>query len=234
MMKRFKKHKYKINYYIIIGLIIIILTSIFLIYINNNITPKLLEISEYSLDTYNNHLIMNFISNESLSNKELNDLINIIKNKNDEIISIDYDIKKSYSILQNITNELYEIITNTSYKGITDHDFNIKDDLVLYYPIGLASNYIYFNNLGPKIPVKIKFLSSLVTNLNTKVSNYGINNVLVEIYVDIDIVDDVVIPFKKDSIKKHYSVLLASKVIMGKVPMYLGGTIENSSPILQN
>ena len=233
-MKRFKKNKIKINYALIICISIIIMTSIFLVYINSNVTPKLLEISSYSLDTYNNHLIMNFISNETLSTKELNDLINIVKNKNDEIISIDYDVKKSYSILQNITNELYEIVSNTTYKDITDHDFDIKDDLVLYYPIGLASDFIYFNNLGPKIPVKIKFLSSLVTNINTKVSNYGINNVLVEIYVDIDIEDYIVIPFKKESIKKHYSVLLSSKVIMGKVPMYLGGTIENSSPILQN
>ena len=233
-MKRFKKHKFKINILYIIIISIILLTSIFLSYINNNITPKLLDISEYSLDTYNNHLIMNFISNDSLSKKELNDLITIVKNKNDEVISIDYDIKKSYNILQNITNELYEIVSKTSYKDITDHDFNIKDDLVLYYPIGLASNSIYYNNLGPKIPVRIKFLSSLVTNLNTKVSNYGINNVLVEIYVDIDIVDDIVIPFKEKNIKKHYNVLLASKVIMGKVPMYLGGTLENSSPMLQN
>ena len=233
-MKRFKKEKKKYSFTIKMIIIVIILTSILLIYINNNITPKILDISTKSIDVYNNHLIMNFISNDSLSNKELNDLINIVKNKNDEIISINYDIKKSYSILENITNELYEIVSNTTYKDITDHDFDIKDDLILYYPIGLASDYIYFNNLGPKIPIKIKFLSSLVTNINTKVSNYGINNVLLEIYVDIDIVDDIVIPFKKESIKKHYSVLLSSKVIMGKVPMYLGGNIENSSPILQN
>ena len=233
-MKRFKTNKFKINGIFIICIIIIILTNMLLKYINNNITPKLLDISTYSLDTYNNHLIMNFISNETLSKKEINDLISIVKNKDDEIISIDYDVKKSYEILQSITNELYEIVSKTTYKDITDHDFDIKDDLVLYYPIGLASNSIYLNNLGPKIPVKIKFLSSLVTNINTKVSNYGINNVLIQIYVDIDIEDYIVIPFKKESIKKHYSVLLASKVIMGKVPMYLGGTIENSSPMLQN
>lgn len=232
-MKRFKKNRFKINKNMVLIVSIFVLTGLFLSYISNNITPKLLDISTYSLDTYNNHLIMNFISNETLSNKELNDLINIVKNKDDEIISVDYDVKKSYLLLQNITNELYEIVSKTTYKDITDHDFDIKDDLVLHYPIGLAFNSIYFNNLGPKVPVKIKFLSSLVTNINTKVSNYGINNVLVEMYVDIEIEDYIVIPFKKESIKKHYNVLLASKVIMGKVPMYLGGTIENSSPMLQ-
>ena len=233
-MKKFKSSNIKINYIFIVILATIILTSMFLMFINLNITPKLLDISTNSIDTYNNHLIMNFISNESLSKKELNNLITIIKNKDDEIISIDYDVQRSYGVLQSITNELYEIVSKTSYKDITDYDYDIKDDLVLYYPIGLASNFIYFNNLGPKIPVRIKFLSSLVTNLKTKVTNYGINNVLIEIYVDIDIEDYIVVPFKKESVKKHYDVLLSSKVIMGKVPMYLGGTIENSSPILQN
>ena len=233
-MKRFKNKRIKINYISIIIILIILLTSIFLIYINKNISPKLLKISEYSLDTYNNHLIMDFISNDTLSKEELNDIVRLIQNNNGDIISVDYDIKKSYSILKTITDELYEIVSNTSYKDITDYDYDIKDDLILYYPIGLVSNYIYFNNLGPKIPVKIKFLSSLVTNLNTKVTNYGINNVLVEIYVDIDITDNIVIPFKEENIKKHYDILLASKVVMGKVPMYLGQTLENSSPILQN
>ena len=64
-MKRFKKNRFKINNNIIIIFIIILLTIFFLLYINNNITPKLLEISTDSLDTYNNHLIMNFISNDS-------------------------------------------------------------------------------------------------------------------------------------------------------------------------
>ena len=233
-MKRFKKQRLRINILFIIIILIIILTILFLNNISKNISPKIIQISEYSLDTYNNHLIMDFISNDTLSKSELNNIVNLIKNKNDEVISVDYDVQKSYQLLQTITNKLYEIVSNTSYKDITEYDYEIKDDLILYYPIGLASSNIYFNNLGPKIPVKIKFLSSLVTNLNTKVTNYGINNVLVEIYVDIDITDDVVVPFKSESIKKHYDILLSSKIIMGKVPMYLGGNIENSSPILQN
>lgn len=233
-MKRFKKKRFKFNKLYIVIVSIIILTIMFLIYINKNISPKLIQISSYSLDTYNNHLIMDFISNDTLSESELDNLISLVKNNDNEVISIDYDIKKSYHILKNITNSLYEIVSNTSYKDITEFDYDIKDDLILYYPIGLASNYVYFNNLGPKIPVKIKFLSSLVTNLNTKVTNYGINNVLIEIYVDIDITDDIVVPFNSESIKKHYNILLASKVVMGKVPMYLGGNIQNSSPILQN
>jgi len=232
-MKKFKRKKV-FNKYIFITLIIIIITIYIISYINTKVSNKLLKISEYTIDIYNNHLIMDFVSNDTLSSLDLNKLINISKNKKDEIIAIDYDISTSYKVLKIITDNLHDIITNTSFKDITDYDYEIKDDLILFYPILLASDYIYFNNLGPKIPVKIKFLSSLVTGLNTKVSNYGINNVLIEIYVDIEIEDDIVIPFKQDTISKKYNVLLASKIVMGSVPSYLGGTIENSSPILYN
>ena len=233
-MKRFRNKKInKIGIIPVIIMIIVSLTLLNISYFGKHVSPKLLKISEHSIDTYNNHLIMDFISNDTLSNLELNNLITLVKNSKDEIISIDYNIENSYRVLKIITNELYEIISHTNYKDITDYDYEIKDDLILYYPVMLASDNVYLNNLGPKVPIKIKFLSSLLTNLTTKVTNYGINNVLMEIYVDIDIEDDIVIPFKKESIKKNYNVLLSSKVIMGAIPSYLGTTLENSSPILQ-
>jgi sporulation protein YunB len=229
-MKRFKKNK--INKLKITIILIIINTLIILNYFKNNISYKLIDISTSTIEVYNNYLIMNFISNDTLSKSDLNNIIKLNKNSKEEIISIEYDTKKSYEILKNITNELYQIISNTTYKDILDYDFDIKDDLIIYYPVLLSSNNIYLNNLGPKIPVKIKFLSSLLTNLNTKVTSYGLNNVLIEIYINIDITDDIVIPFTSDKINKNYNVLLASKVIMGTIPSFLGTSIENSSPIL--
>ncbi len=229
-MKRFKKNK--INKLKITIILIIINTLIILNYFKNNISYKLIDISTSTIEVYNNYLIMNFISNDTLSKSDLNNIIKLNKNSKEEIISIEYDTKKSYELLKNITNELYQIISNTTYKDILDYDFDIKDDLIIYYPVLLSSNNIYLNNLGPKIPVKIKFLSSLLTNLNTKVTSYGLNNVLIEIYINIDITDDIVIPFKSDKITKNYNVLLSSKVVMGTIPSFLGTSIENSSSIL--
>ena len=231
-MKKFKHKKYKINNNVIIIMLIIINTITILNYFKNNISYKLIDISKNTIEVYNNYLIMNFISNDILSKSDLNNLIILNKNNKDEIISIEYDTKKSYEILKIVTDELYQIISNTTYKDILDYDFDIKDDLIIYYPILLSSNNIFLNNLGPKVPVKIKFLSSLLTNLNTKVTSYGLNNVLLEIYINIDITDDIVIPFTSDKINKNYDVLLASKVVMGTIPSFLGTSIENSSPIL--
>ncbi|MBE6158335.1 MAG: hypothetical protein E7159_00700 [Firmicutes bacterium] len=231
-MKRFKHKKYKLNITTIIIMLIIVNTIAILNYYKNNLSYKLIDISKNTIEVYNNYLIMNFISNDILSKSDLNDIIKLNKNNKDEIISIEYDTKLTYKLLKVVTDELYQIVSQTTYKDILDYDFDIKDDLVIYYPVLLSSNNIFLNNLGPKVPVKIKFLSSLLTNINTKVTSYGLNNVLLEIYINITINDDIVIPYYKDKISKDYSVLLSSKVVMGTLPNYLGTSIENSSPIL--
>lgn len=231
-MKRFKHKKYKLNITSIIIMLIIVNTIAILNYYKNNLTNKLIDISKNTIEVYNNYLIMNFISNDILSKSDLNDIIKLNKNNKDEIISIEYDTKLTYKLLKIVTDELYQIVSQTTYKDILDYDFDIKDDLVIYYPVLLSSNNIFLNNLGPKVPVKIKFLSSLLTNINTKVTSYGLNNVLLEIYLNITISDDIVIPYYNDKISKDYNVLLSSKVVMGTLPNYLGTSIENSSPIL--
>ncbi len=231
-MKRFKHKKYKLNITTIIIMLIIVNTIAILKYYKNNLSYKLIDISKNTIEVYNNYLIMNFISNDILSKSDLNNIIKLNKNNKDEIISIEYDTKLTYKLLKIVTDELYQIVSQTTYKDILDYDFDIKDDLVIYYPVLLSSNNIFFNNLGPKVPVKIKFLSSLLTNINTKVTSYGLNNVLLEIYINITINDDIVIPYYKDKISKDYNVLLSSKVVMGTLPNYLGTSIENSSPIL--
>ena len=231
-MKRFKHKKYKLNITSIIIMLIIVNTIVILNYYKNNLSYKLIDISKNTIEVYNNYLIMNFISNDILSKSDLNNIIKLNKNNKDEIISIEYDTKLTYKLLKIVTDELYQIVSQTTYKDILDYDFDIKDDLVIYYPVLLSSNNIFLNNLGPKVPVKIKFLSSLLTNINTKVTSYGLNNVLLEIYINITISDDIVIPYYKDKISKDYNVLLSSKVVMGTLPNYLGTSIENSSPIL--
>ena len=231
-MKRFKHKKYKLNITSIIIMLIIVNTIAILNYYKNNLSYKLIDISKNTIEVYNNYLIMNFISNDILSKSDLNNIIKLNKNNKDEIISIEYDTKLTYKLLKIVTDELYQIVSQTTYKDILDYDFDIKDDLVIYYPVLLSSSNIFLNNLGPKVPVKIKFLSSLLTNINTKVTSYGLNNVLLEIYINITISDDIVIPYYKDKISKDYNVLLSSKVVMGTLPNYLGTSIENSSPIL--
>ena len=232
-MKRFKSKK-KINYIFIIIIIIVILSTIIYINITSNISNKMLTIIKEQINYSNNNILMNYIELSNLEDDKLDDIINYVKNSDDEIIAIDYNMKKSYSILKDISKKIKKgindnLMNNTSYIKETTND-----GIIVYYPIGIASNNIYLNNLGPTIPVKINYLNSVVVGLKTKVSNYGINNVLVEMYLKVTMDDSIIIPLIKDKVTNTYELLLDAKVIMGSVPTLLGTTIENNSPLVSS
>ena len=232
-MRYFKGKKVK-NRLVSITVIMYFISFILIFnFINDAITNKLMNIVKMNLDNYNNKLMMNFVSASTLSKSDLNSLIILTKNDNNEIISVDYDVNKSYEVLRIITEQIYNGLKIYNYedKNILKQDDNT---IIINYPIGLASNKFYLNNLGPIIPVKVSFIKNLVTGIKTVVKNYGINSLLMEIYFTSKITDNIIVPFYSEDIIKEYNILLSSKVIMGKIPTYYGSSIESLSPILTN
>ena len=98
--------------------------------------------------------------------------------------------------------------------------------------MGAVSSNIYTTNLGPKIPVKINYVGYLASALRISLEDYGINNVLISIYIDCSITNELIIPSSKREVKNDYHILVASKIIQGKVPEYYGGMMETKSSIL--
>ena len=106
------------------------------------------------------------------------------------------------------------------------------NSIILKIPIGILSDGIYNTNLGPKIPVKIEFMGYVASSVRIKLENYGINNVLISIYIDCYVTNEFIIPFTSKEINHEYNILVASKIIQGVVPEYYGGAMEAKSNIL--
>ena len=71
----------------------------------------------------------------------------------------------------------------------------------------------------------------MYTNIKTKVSNYGLNNALVEVYVVIETKQQLVIPFTKKNLNFKYEILVSSYFINGKIPGIYSKNFEISSNI---
>lgn len=160
---------------------------------------------------------LNGISKDISSDKVF-DVLNIEKNKDGEILYVDYDLSKTYQILDDVTNLL-------------KNNINAKDGIVLKLPFLVSSNNIFISNMGPKITVKINYTDALLTNIYTKITNYGMNNALVEAYIKISIEGQIITPITKNAEKIDYDMLISSKIINGRVPPYYGGYISTSSSI---
>lgn len=237
-MKLKKKIQLKMsNIFIIILLLVGFLTGFFLVSFGKSITPRLLDIVTIKLDKLTNHFLLEFFNRDILSEEFIGDIIYFTQNSKEEIIAVDFNLEKAYTALSDATQRMKNGLNSAEMGEINnlafiDLDFeNSPDGLILYIPMGRASDLIYFTNLGPKIPVKIKFVNSLYTNLKTKVKDYGINNSLLEVYIEIMVEEEIITPVHKDRMKKNYEVLIASKIIQGKVPEYYGGILESRSSL---
>ncbi len=205
-----------------------IITFILFKYFNDKINPKLIYYANLEFEEKVNKLA----SSDNIVDVDLNNLLNIITNDKKEILSVDYQMDKIYDLTKKVTDNL-----NNSLKDVTNFKYNANlnnNNLIFYLPMGMASDYVLLNNLGPKIPVGVKFISSVFTNVKTKLTNYGINNCLIEIYIEVTLNYALVTPIKETQKSLNYNILLDAKIINGTVPNWYGGEIVKSSAVFKS
>lgn len=211
-----------------------IFTFFLLTKFNKNLKNTLLNISESEIKRITYSIITDRLNNSVLNKDTLKDILIITKNKNDEILYVNFNLDKAYKVLDNVSS----ILTN-SLKNLENGSINISyldkemshnaNGLILNIPIGTGLKNNLFYNLGPKIPLKINFIGSVLTNLETKVTNYGLNNALVEVFVYVEFSNNIIGPFGSREINFKYDAVIASMMIEGEVPSFYNGVIESTS-----
>ena len=240
-MKRFRRIKTKKNTMknlIFVVFFCVIINSILLFsFYSKKISEKSIILIEEKTNKIIYQFFMDLITDEIINNDSTKDILLINKNSSDEIVSVDYNLEKTYKLLTDtskiIKNSLYDL-ENGKIK-VEEYDRYLetgKKGLILNVPLFLLSHNIFLNNLGPKIPVIINFNGSLLTNIKTKVTNYGLNNALLEIYVTVELDKLIITPLQKNSDKFYYDILISALVVHGSVPNFYGDLYESNSNIL--
>ena len=65
-------------------------------------------------------------------------------------------------------------------------------------------------------------------------TNYGINNALVEIYLEVSLKYDLITPVQMQSQSLDFNVLLGAKIINGTVPNWYGNELITQSSSIKN
>ena len=209
------KERLKRKYYILITFLIslFLFIIIFSLY-SKKLNPKLNDYIDFLVkDEIYKKVIK---SNNFITNEEVNDILYIDKNKSNEIVYLDYDIDKTYKLLNIYIDSLKK--DNSKSK-------------ILTVPFFIASDNIIISSLGPKIKFKYEIIDNVKGKIKTKVTDFGVNNALVEMYFELEIGYLVVIPMnKKESVLKT-EILISSKIINGKVPTFYGKNIFKESSV---
>lgn len=225
-----KLKKRKKNKVITIIVMIIFCTWMNIKYIGNRLLPQIENIVEKNVNKGIYNYVFNIFDKDTLINEELLDIINLNMNKDGEVISVDYKFNIAYKYLSNGMDTLYNNISNMKL----DIDYNRLDDNIYFVPVGLTQNNMLLDYLGFKIPCKINYLSDIDMGFKTKVSDYGMNNVLIELFLVINVKSDLMSPSSFYQFGNNYEMIIASKIVMGRIPSYYGGTIEKSTAIVSS
>ena len=108
-----------------------------------------------------------------------------------------------------------------------------KGKLYIEVPMLISEKGVIFSNIGAKIPVKLSFYEHVLGNVDTKITEYGINNALVTVYMSITLEQKIIVPYLEEKIKYDYSIVLGSKIINGKVPSLYNGVMNKTSSVLE-
>lgn len=227
---------------IVIILIFIGIISVFWI-MNNKLTPVIMDYAEIQAGRIATLVINQAITKEVTNEMDMDDLFIITKGENDKIKSIDFNpltINKMLSMvtsnvqlyLQNLENGNIEEI-GLSNIGLGNYDKDkLQDGIIFEVPTGIVFNNSLLYNIGPKVPVRLSLIGDIVSNVETEVTNYGINNALIEINIVLELKEQVILPFISKKIDIETIVPVALKLIQGSVPEYYFNGIEQNSPEL--
>ncbi len=237
-MKRRKRIKLSTKLYIIISLIIFFTLFLLNSYFKN-LNPKIITVTKEKIrDVTTNYLSVN-VAYDLFKDININDILIINTNDAGEILYVDYNIDKAYEVLELVTDEVISSIykLEKGYIMPSYYDQNListPHGLMLRLPMLISSKNALLSNLGPQIYLKINLSSSILTNIKTKITNYGFNNALVELYVTLIIKEQILSPVIKDTVDINYNVLVAAKVINGRVPEFYGSEIIKESGLYEN
>ena len=215
-----------------------VLISIISFIILHFIDRQLSRIVEPYIDTEVERLTNNIVNlkvNEIMSGINKNDLFLFEKQENDNN-KISYDTKKMNDLKSRITKEIQDEIADLDNGKIDDYFIptrlregkfkNVKKGILCDVSIGSVRGSTLFANISPTIPIKLLFSSQLNSDIDVKTKEYGINNVIIEVYFKINVEAQITMPLTSKRKKIEIREPLAIDIISGKIPNYYGGYIK--------
>ena len=186
-----------------------------------NVKPLIINYSEMEANKLATLIINTAIKEENI--KELENLYqmnnNIIEydtNKiNDILVSLTLRIQNLFGAIEsgNIDDIGKEILEKYNYK-------NLKKGTILYIPMGYLIGSPFLANQGLKIPLRVNLVGDVRTDIKERITNYGMNNALLKIYIYVEVVTQSLVPLVSNIQKTVVEYPIILKIIEGQVPSY--------------
>lgn len=194
------------NKLIIAVLVLVIILAVVLYQINEAIKEHYEEIASQEGIKISSKILSNCISDIIQSqNYKIDDLINIVYDNNEEIVSIETDA--------GMVNEIQLEILQRVNAVLADTNSNCSE-----IPVGTLTDMPFLVGEGPDITIKYSQQGSATVELTSDFKSGGLNQTVHRLYAHVETKIYSVSPIKSEITEFSFDYLLSETVIVGDVP----------------
>ncbi|GKV56942.1 sporulation protein YunB [Sporosarcina sp. NCCP-2222] len=224
-----KKQKKKRKWISLILPAFLLTIAIFLYFINSRLTPIYIQYAEFQTEIIAAHVITQAIKSRSTEIYNVNDIIKNIPNDSGAMVTTQFDteiISKTMAEIHSLVESHLDMAESGNMDMLPLNE-NIEYDpqameshggVVFFVPIGQATNIPLLGNLGPKIPIRFHVVGSVHTDVETVVTEFGINNAIVELNVLVKVDVQIIVPLATRTTTVEQRIPVAFGMIQSPIP----------------
>ncbi len=200
-MKKFFKRIILPSFIIFVVLVIIL---------DHQLRPLIKSVSSSKASIISTNVINSVVESElSSTNTKYDDIVDMVRDSNGKIISINTNIKTANLLKANIAKKVQQEIANLSTQKIS-------------IPAGTFTGVDLLSGRGPSIPLQITLSGNVVIQIKSEFSSAGINQTNHKIFLDVSTNIYALIPGYPVTTAIQTNILIAETVIVGDIPDYYG------------
>ena len=129
---------------------------------------------------------------------------------------INYNAIEATKIINTVTYNVKEKIKEFENGKINYYGEDVG--IVAKIPFGAVFGNSLLSNLGPKIKLRLNLLGDIMSNLETEVKPYGINNAYVEVRISLTVTARIILPFVTKNVVISNVIPISMNIVQGNVP----------------
>ncbi|OLN22601.1 sporulation protein YunB [Domibacillus antri] len=218
-----------IRHRLMIAVLLFIAGIFFILWlINRNIQPVLLNFADAQTNKIASMVLQKAISKEITENLDIQDIMITEKGEGTSTV---FNAEVINKVLAEVT-DLAEENLNQAEEGnlreleeLSGVDIDTErteqaEGISYTIPLGQITNNALLGNLGPRIPIRFHAIGDVTSNVKTKVEPFGINSAYVEVYIELEVAVQVIVPFAADTTVVRQTLPVAMGLVHGSVPEY--------------
>jgi sporulation protein YunB len=212
---------------ILVGIVILLVITIIGVQVmSTRSIPVIKEIAKKEMERFC-QLIVN---HATIPYDDTKELMLIERDNNQQITVIAFDMPYITKIAGEIVLDIEALLLSLEegiYKSNKESIYNKKlqevsnnKGIIASFPMGLLANNPFLANVGPNINIKYKSITQVSSSIDKEIKNYGINHIMVELYIIVTIKLQVVAPFYQEEYTQKTQFPLCLEIIEGQVPQW--------------